>query len=167
MRYLSSMRLTTLGLFALLACGTACHKSASAAQNPTYYVLETIDAKPLPASWPAGDASITTHWGKLWLYPDGRATTVEYQTHSRNGAPTGGGRATAYSRYRVHGDSIELAFHPCKAPCFLGYVGRISDSTLTLTAAIDPPRYWPLYLYRRSTVFEPPPPQSTYSGRRR
>ena len=152
----------------LLAFGMACHKPAFAAQSvPTYYVLETIDAKPLPASWPAADVTITTHWGKLWLYPDGRATTVEYQTHSRNGVPSGGGTTTAYSRYRVHGDSIELAFHPCTAPCFLGYVGKFADSTVTLTAAIAPQRHWPLYFYRRSALFAPPPQQQPSSVRHR
>lgn len=159
------MRLTSRhAVFTLLAFGMACHKPASAAQGrPAYYILESIDAKPLPASWPAGDVTMTTHWGKLWLYADGRATTQEYQTYSSHGDPPGGGKSgsisTAYSQYRIHGDSIKLAFHPCKAPCFLGYVGKVSDSTVTLTAEVTPQRYWPVYLYRRSASFAPPPEQ--------
>jgi hypothetical protein len=139
--------------FLLLAAGTACHKPASAAQaGPTYYVLERIDGKALPASWNVGGTSFTTTWGKLWLYPDGKATTMEYRTYGK-----GGGTTTGFARYYTDGDSIKLAYRPCKAPCFLGYVGKISDSTLTLTVANTPQSVWPVYLYRRSTVVTPPP----------
>lgn len=151
-------------LFVLLAYGMACHKPASAAQGaPTYYVLESIDAKPLPASWNLGGVTILTHWGKLWLFPDGNATRMDYETHTQPGVSgVGGGTSTAYSRYRIDGDSIKIAFHPCKAPCFLGYIGKISDSTLTLTAANAPQSPWPLYLYRRSGAVEPPPRRSRF-----
>lgn len=157
-------------VFILLACGTACHKPASAASaSPTYYVLEALDGKPLPASWNAGGVTIMVHWGKLWLYPDGNATTVDYETHTQPGvAGVGGGTSTAYSRYRIDHDSIKVAFHPCKTPCFLGYVGKITDSTLTLRAATAPQAsYWPLFFYRRSAAVVPPPPQRARFPNRR
>jgi hypothetical protein len=137
----------------LLSAGTiACHNAASAAQADSRdYVLESINGHTLPAVWYAstGDTG-WTHSGKLSLYPDGKAIRVAYQTHTYHGTPAGGGTSTWRYPYRIRGDTIEFGFRACKAPCFMGDIGRFSDSVVTLTGRSSPPIAWPVYKYRLS-----------------
>ena len=147
------MRLSSQkALLFLTACTIGCHNATSAAQTTSRaYVLESINGRPLPAIWYAKDGDTSwTHWGKLSLDRDGNAVRVAYGTHTYHGTQAGGGTQTWRAKYRFRGDSIELGFRPCKAPCFVGDVGRISGSTLTLTPRTNPPRPWPVYLYRLS-----------------
>jgi hypothetical protein len=141
------------GFLVLLgASAMACHKAASAAQPLSReYVLESVDGQSLPAIWhiSKGDTS-WVHSGKISLYPDGNAVKVAYQTHTYHGTRAGGGTSSWHFRYRIRGDTIEFGFNTCKAPCFRGEIGRISDSTLTLAGSTVPPGAFPLYKYRRS-----------------
>lgn len=137
-------------LFLLTALTLEGHARASGAQAPSReYVVEAIDGHPLPSILiiTGGDTS-WIHWGKLSLYAHGKSTYRDSTTFSHRGVRAGGARNTAYAQYRIRGDTIEIGFRPCAAPCFLGYIGRISGSTLTLSWATDPPRKGPLYLYR-------------------
>jgi len=113
------------GAFIVAAYSTTQHFSRT-------YILKTIDGHALPAVWNVsrGDTS-WEHWGNLVLSPDGKATVVDFSTHTYHGARVGGGTNTVHARYRIYGDSIELgSLRSCRAPCFEGWFGRISDSTL-------------------------------------
>jgi hypothetical protein len=126
------------------------HPAAPAAQRSSRtYALDAIDGHSLPAVWnvSAGDTS-WAHWGRVVLTPDGKASVVEFSTHTYHGAAAGGGTNTVHAMYRVYGDSIEIgSLRSCTAPCFEGQFGVISDSTLTLTPRTNPGRAWPIYRY--------------------
>lgn len=132
----------------LLILGT--FSTACAAQSTArVYNLETVDGHKLPAIWnvSGGDTS-WVRWGKVMLELNGRATLIDYSTHTYHGVRAGGGTNTVHARYTIHADSIEIgAPRTCAVPCFLGHYGVISDSVLTLTLHTKPATFWPVYRY--------------------
>ena len=147
------MSVSFANVLLLLAAGpVACHEAASAAQRDSReYVLESIDGHSLPAIWYArGSDTIRTESGKLSLYPDGKAVRVAYDTRAYHGTWAPASKGTWNAKYRIRGDTIEFGFSACKAPCYMGEIGKFSDSTLTLAGRSNPPRDWPSYKYRLS-----------------
>jgi hypothetical protein len=138
---------------ALIAGAIYVHAGALKAQGVSRtYELVSVDGQRLPAVWMVSQGDTTwVHSADAILAPDGNSTTHDSVTYTYHGKRyAGGAKGTVYARYRIYGDSIEIAaLRNCKAPCGAGWVGTISDSAMALTILTKPPRKWAVFEYRR------------------
>lgn len=165
-KVLSLHAYSTLEVFMRLSCRKclpfvfalplACHDGTAPPPSILgFYVLESINSQPLPAIIQSGGGDTTTvFWSNLNLDGAGNAVLLEHIRHAHLNSATEATYTTGYL-YRVIGDSIAFDYSPPCPPnalCVGPPVGKLANSTLTLSYGGSPPFRLPSFYRRISGV---------------
>ena len=119
-------------LLLALVSSIACHSTTDPATVSAFFVLKTINGRPLPtylAATPGPTATII--YSALTLDNAGKAVMTEHRQDLLQGDAT----YTNTFDYRIQGDQIEIgSFEPCpiNANCVANRIGTISRGHLSL-----------------------------------
>jgi hypothetical protein len=147
--------LGSLSVPAVLSLVVACDSvTAPPSGQSRLYVLTDIDGTAVPAALITGIGDTTTvFWATLSLDPSGQAIRATQFRHAYLNYRPDTTTTVSVRRYREEGDSITVGFFTtCPDICLPNEVGRLADSTLTLTFDIRP-RTDRVYRYRLAATY--------------
>jgi hypothetical protein len=150
------MRLSCLNaLLSVVAFTMACHETTRPLAVLRSFVLESVDAQPVPVVIQASGGDTTLlYWASLRLYEGGTGDIAAHTRQVHSTLPTREATDITHFSYRIIGDSLALDY-PCNdtAMCAAMPFGKFTGAT-TVTLFYGYRGQGPAYLYRGSYALD-------------